>query len=293
MNKIVVICNPNTNMSKSTFSLRCLQFNATSILRNLNEFRTLMAKIAPDIVCIQEDGIVASHTPDKINQYVWLHSARTQPRSPSGHLRGGGVSILVRSDLPNLHWQELPPISLAPDLTTELIRARLFWIYLGRCLIIDVVNVYLPPISSLPSDIRQDRFDITRITPLLTDNCHLCSPSSPVFLPSIYREVGVLLCGDFNAHHPSWDKYSKADSKGRQIFKFATLNNLDIANNGQPTCYLPSKHSTAVDLTISHGCFVVTDWKASHLSLGKSPHRILSYTLAPLAAFYPERCTWS
>ena len=247
------------------YKIHCLQLNATSILPNLNEFRSLLAEIHPDLVCIQEDGITADHVPYKVDGFIWLHHARSQPRSPTGHIRGGGVSILVRSDLSRLRWKMLPPISLDDDVTTEMIRVRLYWTHPGGNLILDVINIYRPPISSSPHDIRQDLFDVDRITPLHQDNQHLSSNPAAEFMedtPSLSHlptTVGVLLCGDFNAHHSTWDRYSKVDHKGKQMFQFAIKHNLKLANDGEPTCFLPAKHPTAVDLTFSNGDYAITD----------------------------------
>jgi hypothetical protein len=202
------------------------------------------------------------------------------------------VSILIRKDLPNLRWQLLPPPpSLIQDPNTETIRLRLHWSHPGEHSIIDLINVYRPPISCNPTDIRTDQFDINQFTLPIHENESLRTASSiehnDVATPRhcIPTTVGTILCGDFNAHHKSWDWLSRPDAHGNKIFKFARCHNLKIANTGTPTCYLKNKHPTAIDLTLFRGSIAVSDWSADHPPLGKSPHRILSYTINPLPAF--------
>lgn len=96
------------NLKRSTagqhqdYSLHFLQLNANFITPNLNEFCSILAETHPEVVCMQEDGIVTEDVPFKVDNYTWIHEARSQPRSSLGKIKGGGVSILLRNDLKNL-----------------------------------------------------------------------------------------------------------------------------------------------------------------------------------------------
>jgi hypothetical protein len=154
---------------------------------------------------------------------------------------------------------------------------RLHWSHPGGHSIIDLINVYRPPISCTPNDIRTDRFDINQFATSIHENEKLRTEASleyhdaPTHQYCIPTTVGTILCGDFNAHHKTWDKLSQPDAHGNKISKFATHHNLKIANTGIPTCFLNRKRPTAVDLTLSGGSVVVTNWSADHPPLGKVP----------------------
>ena len=66
---------------------------------------------------------------------------------PLGDIRGGGVSILVRSLNKNIIAQQLATIQQQDD-TTEIIRVRLFWWNPSGLTTIEINNIYRPPISS-------------------------------------------------------------------------------------------------------------------------------------------------
>jgi len=102
------------------------QMNATSIVNKLNLFRSQIYEGKPDVVIVQEDWITDTIVPYRVDGYTWFHVPRKIARTASGAIRGGGVSILVRSLNRNIIAQQLPTIQ-QPDDTTEIIRVRLFW----------------------------------------------------------------------------------------------------------------------------------------------------------------------
>jgi len=102
--------------------LHVLQVNLGSVRNKLDLLRSRVYEERPDVVVVQEDWIEEAVVPYKVDGYVWLHFARTQPRSSAGNIRGGGVSILVNIKNPCLHFQQLPAFDLGSDMTTEMIR---------------------------------------------------------------------------------------------------------------------------------------------------------------------------
>ena len=95
----------------------------------------------------------------KIDGYWPARRDRTTPRTSDGSLRGGGVLILVSTAYENLSFEALPPIDLGldTDTTTELVRARLCCEQKGKPVSIDVLNIYIPPITGT-ADAREQHF---------------------------------------------------------------------------------------------------------------------------------------
>lgn len=248
--------------------LKVLQFNPNSIPAHLDEFRSRVYELKPDVVIVQEDRIMTDEVPYKVDGYRWVHRRRTQPRS-STMQPGGGVSILVNThEHLRFEYETLPPINLHYDTTTEAIRLRLYWMHPGGTSIVDVINVYRPPIHSSPADKRQNLFDISYFLPYIEDlKTHPPSKASS----------GVLFCGDLNVHSKSWDHQSSPDKLGKAIEGFLNNNNFSIANDGSPT-FETNNAKTAIDLTTFSGDIVIENWQTT-FPIGNSHHKVLQYDL--------------
>lgn len=68
----------------------------------------------------------------------------------------------------------------------------------------------------------------------------------------------LLVCGDFNAHHPSWGS-TRASKRGREIADEAERTGLCIANTGEHT-FLSSTTTSAIDLTL-HSADLPVTWR--------------------------------
>ena len=99
---------------------------------------------------------------------------------------------------------------------------------------------------------------------------------------SLSPHAEVLLCGDFNAHHPTWLSSSLKDAAGEEAFNFSIENGLTQLV-GEPTRVpdRPGDSPTAPDL-----CFVSHDFYSciSSPPLGSSDHRLISVS-CPMAYF--------
>ena len=261
--------------NQATHRLRVLQFNAGSVVKNLNLFRSLIYDGNPDIVIVQEDWIVEKTVPYHIDGYAWFHAPRSVPRSTTGIIRGGGVSILIRTANPFLIPQLLPATWLG-DTSTEILRMRLFWWNPGGLTTLEINNIYKPPIASTSDDTRSDCFDASLLSSLVLPPNSFCCETSDF-------NNGLLICGDFNSHHPLWDKIHRADKTGRALAKFFDDNNFNIANDGSPTYYTQQSRS-AIDLTAYRGQIAIENWTAEHPPLGLCHHQVLSYEIASLQA---------
>lgn len=222
-------------------------------------------------IIVQEDRIAEEKVPHKIDGYTWFHVPRTQPRTDSGIVRGGGVSILIRSANENLIAQLLPTSQLPNDTVTETIRVRIFWWNPGGLTTLEINNVYRPPISSNADDIRIDSFDASNLSFTLQEPNSLCCEVSNY-------NSGILICGDFNAHHSLWDTEHSTDKVGHSLVKFFNNNDFNIANDGSPT-FCTQNSKTAVDLTTYRGQIAVENWTADSPPLGQDHHKVLSLKL--------------
>ena len=113
---------------------------------------------------------------------------------------------------------------------------------------------------------------------------HFAEPLSELekhYESSARISTGVLLAGDFNAHHSLWDEFSKPDSIGKNIAKFLS-DRFTIANDGYPTFTKKGVH-TAIDITAFCGSIVVDNWY-HFMPVGRTHHDVLEYDIIATAA---------
>jgi len=235
---------------------------------NLNEIRSRILQEQPDLVLIQEDWL-RDDFGFSIPGYHWFNRPRTQRRSHSEkEPRGGGVSILTRAASAIASCERLPDPVLGMDLTTEIIHLRIHFQNPGGMLVLDVINMYRPPIGGPNSgDIRVDNFDIQRLSTIIANHDALID----------YDNKAILFCGDFNAHSKLWDNKSPQDRAGRDIATFLQQHHFTVANDGAPT-YRRHHAATAVDVTSCCGEVTIENWRRAD-PIGKSHHYVLSFDL--------------
>ena len=102
-------------------------------------------------------------------------------------------------------------------------------IRLGRNKWISLTNIYIPPPNSTGQTIKFD----------------------PNLIPNA---ASSLICGDFNAHHPSWDAIQSEDNRGTQLFEWSSTKKLTII-------YSPSPH--LLSFLQRFGYLVLKIWKKS------------------------------
>ena len=44
-----------------------------------------------------------------------------------------------------------------------------------------------------------------------------------------------VICGDFNAHHVSWDEYAQGMPRGAELYNWVEENEMTVLNDGKPT----------------------------------------------------------
>ena len=123
------------------------------------------------------------------------------------------------------------------DLTTEAVAVKIY--LANRATPLRIINCYVPPIRS--NEERTQSFD-------------------PNFLPS---DKNTIICGDFNAHHTSWDPYTDENHIGAAIDDWMISNDFTHANDGSATRINPANgKGTAPDITILHSTWDnISTWK--------------------------------
>ena len=140
---------------------------------------------------------------------------RQGPVFSGTHNTGGGVLTLIHSDL------AFSPVSVSSlssqDPYSDYTCVK---VLLSNHSPLQFLNLYSPPIRSTPSDSRTRTFypDIL--------------PNSP----------DTFILGDFNAHHPTWDRLIPPNPLGNDLFCWITSSGLEILND--PTSPTLRHHST-------------------------------------------------
>ena len=92
------------------------------------------------------------------------------------------------------------------------------------------------------------------------------------------RGPNQIIAGDFNAHSSMWDAREDImpNHDGEDIEEWVTNNNVQCANNGEPTYTCKtSRRKYAIDLTFQSGSMKVCDWRTTSFS----DHACVSYAL--------------
>ena len=157
--------NPNLNI---------VSWNCRSIYPRLSEFKIYLYKTQPHIVCLNETWIYQERSPSFINYKCYFNNRTTSS--------GGGLLILVRSDLNSLRFDITP--------------------YNQGKLEIQGVNIFI---------LRQ-KYNIINIY----------NPNEVVSKEEYSHYINQLgnnfiMCGDFNARHPLWDTRRPPNTSGLNL----------------------------------------------------------------------------
>jgi hypothetical protein len=137
-----------------------------------------------------------------------------------------------------------------------------------------ITNVYLVNVRSAAMDSRVQDFN----------------PSS---LPT---SRNYFICGDFNAHHPSWDTSitNNTTPLGNQLHEWATDKHFICANDGTPTRINPaSGNPSTPDATFHHASWHgKVNWKVIPDQWG-SDHHPITISISTDKRLPPKKVTWS
>ena len=150
---------------------------------------------------------------------------RDRPGSGARIASGGGLLTYIKKGIP---YSEVPAAQQGP---LEKLHVT---IPTTRRQHLTIANIYFPPASTnyvQPMDDRQT----------WVDTLEARGPS--------------VICGDFNAHHVSWDEYAQGMLRGAEHDNWVKENEMALLNDGNPTrtarfqqgCGLSAPDITIVD----------------------------------------------
>ena len=190
-----------------------IHWNTNGLITNYQEFKHTLNTLSPTIICIQETHLIPS------DPYTFNIPPYTLTRHdhPSG-TRRGGLAILTKNNIPFRHTT--PPNT--PDIQT-------LEIYMDD-MTLTIINCYFPP---------NDTDFHTQLNKL--DDI-LSTTTTP-----------IILCGDFNCHHPLWDRHHRRHRRGRLLHDMIQNHSLICMNTGSIT--LPARflahQNTTPDITFA------------------------------------------
>ena len=200
-------------------NLRILQWNAGGLSSSRRaELIAFLSGNHYDLIFLQETHL-SSTKKFQIPGYYTLRTDRTfgrqGPVSSGTHNTGGGVLTLIHSDL------SFSPVSVSSlssqDPYSDYTCVK---VLLSNHSPLQFLNLYSPPITNTPSDSRTRTF-------------------YPDILPNF---PDTFILGDFNAHHPTWDRLIPPNPIGNDLFRWITSSGLEILND--PTSPTLLHHST-------------------------------------------------
>ena len=207
-------------------AINIISFNCRSIYSKLSEIKVYIYATKPHCVCFTETWLIPNKLPSFINyRSFW---------KPRTHARGGGLGILIRSDVPVLpsQLQDIPdsPIEVQ-KVTVSLSNTSL-----------DILNIYNPSGTT----------------------------SYPIF-SNYFSQIGssAIIVGDFNAHHPLWSLPQKIpNTAGHAIAQILqTNNNICLATQPGFITYIHPATGTASVLDL---CFVTANL-LTDISISRGP----------------------
>jgi Endonuclease-reverse transcriptase len=226
--------------------LTVLFWNCHSLNNKIFQLTHYCNTHSPHVVALAETWLSPFDTPH-LNDYTLL------PHSHTSH--SGGLAFFIHDSV--LSFSERTDLNITS----------------GNCGAV-WLQLHIPPLP----------------TPVLIA-CVYRAPNSPAttwhrLLKSISdgtsKGLPTLVVGDFNAHHPSWDGQTKADSHGFSLFKCAQENNLCILNcvfDTGPT--FPQSLST-LDLALCNSPALVEDFQVPNTTDLISDHLPILISLRPL-----------
>ncbi|PWV12719.1 hypothetical protein C3747_48g245 [Trypanosoma cruzi] len=205
-----------------------------------SKLATLMAQGA-DIIAIQE-------TWKSSEQIASMHTGDYVLYAQSRIGKGGGVAVLVRK---TLRSKRIPLTIPQHDTSLEVVVVQ---VALDQNRDLIVASAYMRP----PPQVTQSFRRLVNCLPA----------SSP-----------LLLCGDFNMHHPQWEPFLETSPSevAAEFLELCTDAGLTLVNTpGEVTYARGTRERSCIDLTWSKH-LTVSDWSASVSPL--SDHYMLTFTL--------------
>jgi ribonuclease HI/exonuclease III len=193
-------------------STNILQINCRSLKSHKTDVENIHITTNSHIIHIQETWLIPNTLPPNISNYTTAHQSRDKT--------GGGVASYFHPSYAVTRIEPPPETPKHYQLTCNMVHTK-------HNKVIHI-NVYLPP--------KPNSTIVTSLTK---------------FVASItQKHRNVMVCGDFNLHHPHWGKNAKATTEGKNVLHAFTAAGLECLNNPKTiTRQQTGSKSSALDLT--------------------------------------------
>ena len=182
--------------------LTILQWNCDCLTTKVVQLSELPVRYGIDIIALQETKLGRDDPTPILNGFDAVR--RDIPGSGARFARGGGLLTYIQKGIP---YSEVPAAQLGPfeklSVTIPYTRRQH----------LTITNVYFPPASSKYVQPMEDR-------QTWVDTLEARGPS--------------VICGDFNAHHVSWDEYAQDMPRGVELYNWNEENEMAVLNDGKP-----------------------------------------------------------
>ena len=183
--------------------LTILQWNCDCLTTKVVELSELTVRYGIDIIALQETRLGRDDPTPVLNGFDAVK--RDRPGSGARFARGGGLLTYIKKGIP---YSEVPAAQQGP---LEKLHVT---IPTTRRQHLTIANAYFPPLSANYIQPMEDR-------QTWVDTQEARGPS--------------VICGDFNAHHVSWDEYAQGMPRGMELYNWVEENEMALLNDGKPT----------------------------------------------------------
>ncbi|XP_035680054.1 uncharacterized protein LOC118418304 [Branchiostoma floridae] len=218
-------------------NMKIAQANVRSINTTVAALDITCMKLGIKIMCLSEIWRPKDGLLDKtqaLKTWQWYTKIRQKGKS------GGGVAIAAARDV---------KVMKREDMNNTAYEAVWCNIYI-KGMKIALGSVYIPPGNKTQMKAFLNDIEVIR-----------------------GRENNIIITGDFNARHESWDKYGE-NILGRMLAEALASNNLIVWNSEQPT----HKNGT-IDLTLITPTLedLISDWKTHDETTIRCDHKLISF----------------
>ena len=215
-----------TQHNNHSKQLEILQWNTHGLISHWGDFKNTIHTLDPDIICIQETHL---RPRDPYTLRIHPYTLYRTDHQTTSNIRQGGVAFFVKHNISH----KLINLNTQYDIQAVEIHTN--------DQVFTLVNCYMSPSH--------------------TDNTF---PE----LDKILRNINtpILTVGDFNAHHPLWEKANYRDRRGIKLHNIIHNNNMVCLNTGETT--LPGRfinhQNTTPDVTFATDTLALrSNWKVN------------------------------
>lgn len=227
-------------------STSIFNWNVRGLRANTNDLNLLSTSFFPSVICLQET-LLPANTNWKLGGFCSYHLFSLL----SGNKPTGGVSICVKSDIPQSR------INITTPLQAVAVSVSLFKT-------ITICSVYLPPSDNI------------QLQPLIDLYNQLPKPA--------------IIVGDFNAHNPLWGSRNRSP-RGQVIEDWVGVVDLCLMNSGHPTYTSSGTGTqSCLDLSVcSASLFPDFTWHVLEDTYGSDHHPTYVESMCPPPVSTPAK----